>query len=176
MCWCYRKVKYRGPSLAIHGSTASPVMNSVQHCFQPCDISFIDFIVKWKGAGSKWHLLRQTGVTQTSLLGIYSLDNFNATGVESNRSEGRSDSNSWNCFGGVSNYQKPYSSIPHVYGNRRSSVYLGLMKRLVLASLLSLWGSDGWPTGAAHPASCARRWGIWKSSKLDSNIWKCPIK
>lgn len=106
MCWCYGKVKYRGPSLSILRNT-SPVMNSVQHCFQPCDISFIDFIVKWKGSGSKWHFVRQTGVTQTSLLGTCSLDNFNATWAESNRRGQCADSNIWNHFGWGPCYQYP---------------------------------------------------------------------
>lgn len=36
-------------------------MYSAHHIVQASNISFIDFIVKWKGACSKWHLVRQMG-------------------------------------------------------------------------------------------------------------------
>lgn len=44
------------------------------------------------------------------------------------------------------------------------------MTCLALALLPSLGGSEGWPARAANLAGCGGRWGIWRSSELDSNI------
>lgn len=148
---------------------ASPIMNSEQHRFQPCDISFIDFTVKWKGTGSKWHLVRQMG-SDPDFITWRLLSNFNATGVESNRGAGCSGSNIWNCFGFCPSYQnlalQPHLSLE--IGRAQSTLDASGVPDQ--ASLLSFWGFVGLIWGCdlnvqANLASCGRRRPIWKECR-----------